>query len=56
MTMDNVITQEATIGICALGVVFLFMLVLSLTALVRRTRGKKGAETFEPHAGKTLGL
>ena len=54
--MDSAITQFATIGIFVLGVAFLCTAFIILGVLVKRVRGKKSEETFEPHAGKTLGL
>jgi hypothetical protein len=56
MTMDSGMTQLATIGLFVLGVAFLLSAGILLAVLYRRAVGKKGAEEFEPHAGKTLGL
>ena len=53
MTMDTVLTQGATIGICMLGVAFMLVAGMAVTALVRKAKEKK---THEPYAGKTLGL
>jgi hypothetical protein len=39
-----------------LGVAFLLVIGIAFVALIRKARGKKAAEMFEPHAGKTLGL
>lgn len=54
--MDNAMTQLATIGIFVLGIALLLTAGFIFSVLLKRARGKKGAEEFEPHAGKTLGL
>jgi hypothetical protein len=54
--MDSATTQFATIGIFVLGIALLLTAGIIFAVLLRKARGKKGAEEFEPHAGKTLGL
>lgn len=54
--MDSAMTQFATIGIFVLGVACLLAAGTIFASMVRKARGKKSGETFEPHAGKTLGL
>jgi hypothetical protein len=54
--MDSAMTQFATIGIFVLGIALLLTAGIAFAVLVRKARGKKSGETFEPRAGKTLGL
>lgn len=53
--MTHSFNQGELIGFCALGVVVMFLLGTAVAAIGRRINRKK-EETFEPHAGKTLGL
>jgi|GEM_PF-4806830 flagellar biogenesis protein FliO len=51
----NNITQGDYLVFCSLTIIAALALVIGISAIVRKVKEKK-AETFEPRAGKTLGL
>jgi hypothetical protein len=49
-------TQGQVITLCCLGVVAILLVYFTAESIYRRRAKKTPVETFEPHAGKTLGL
>jgi hypothetical protein len=49
------ITQGDMLVLCSLTIIAALALVIGISAIVRKVKEKK-TETYEPHAGKTLGL